>query len=284
MKSSDFIWNEYVHGGHLLSIGSSAIVLTVMFILEVQIRFEFLLIVYLGTQCIYSYNHYKEIEFDSITNLHRTTHLNSYNRYQDVITIFYGSIFLLLLIYYGNTNSFLFGCILLILGLFFTYRGKTLSKKIVGFKSVYTAFSWSLIVIFTSIYCSYPIDLIVLLLFLFVFMRWIINTSFFDIKDIKSDKKREIKTMPLYFGKDNFLDLLQILNLLSIFPILIGVLIKQIPIYAFLLTFTFFYSFYYIQKARSKKTQITNLSYIFVDSEFFYWPFLVLLGFILIQI
>lgn len=284
MKYSDFLWNEYVHGGHLLSLGSSAIVLTLMLILKVQIRFEFLLIVYLGTQCIYSYNHYKEIEFDSITNLHRTIHLNSYNKYQNVITIFYGSMFLLLLIYYGNINSIFFGCSLLILGLFFTYRGKTLTKKIIGFKSIYIAFSWSLLIIFTSIYCSYSINLVVLFFFIFVFMRWMINTSFFDIKDIKSDKNREIKTMPLYFGKDNFLDLLQVLNLLSIFPILIGILVKQIPTYSFLLTFTFFYSFYYIQKARSKKTQITNLSYIFVDSEFFYWPFLVVLGCMFIQV
>lgn len=284
MKYSNFIWSEFVYGGHLLSLGSSAIVLMLMFIFNVNIRFEFLFVVYLGTQCIYAYNRYKELEFDTSTNLHRTNHLKNYDKSLYVISIFYGLIYLLILCYYGNIQSIFFGFFLLIIGLFFTYKGKTLSKKIIGFKSIYTAVSWSLLVFFTVIYFSIPFKLITYLLFIFVFLRWIINTSFFDIKDIESDKKRELKTLPIYFGEEKFLDILQFLNLLSIFPILLGVIIKELPVYSFLLTFSFFYSFYYIYKARSKKTNITNLSYVLVDSEFYYWPFLVLLGFVLMQL
>ncbi|MEM0467451.1 MAG: hypothetical protein QXX20_07685, partial [Candidatus Thermoplasmatota archaeon] len=163
MSKTDFLWNELIYGGHWGSISASAIVLTTMVVLQIAIRWDFLLLAYLVTQCTYNYNRIKEIDIDSKTNSARVNHLKKYKGFLCFIPGLYGCIFFLLLIIFGDKNSILFGGIILILGLLFTIKAKNLSRIIPGFKSVYTGFAWGLMVIFTSIYCSYNINISVIL-------------------------------------------------------------------------------------------------------------------------
>ncbi len=277
MELSKFSWNEFVYGGHWLSIGASAIALSTMILLDFTIKWEFLLIVYLGAQCIYNYNHYREIDADSLNDSERVEHLRKYDRHIPTITATYGIMYFSLLVYFGENQSVFFGGFLLILGLFFTYRGKNLSKKITGFKSAYTAFSWALLPIFTAIYISYQINETLILFFLFVFLRWMVNTITFDIKDIKSDKKEKLLTFPIVYT-DELSKLLHILNLLSFMPLIIGIYLGFIPSYVFLLFLLFFYSFYYIAKAKRENITVQSIYYIIVDGEYFYWPILLLIG------
>jgi hypothetical protein len=108
MKFSEFLWEEFIYGGHWLSIGASSIVLSIMIIYDMSIRWEFLFIVYLLLQCIYSYNHYKELEEDLHSNSPRVKHLTKYRHFIPYITSIYGVIFLGLLIYSGNKESIFF--------------------------------------------------------------------------------------------------------------------------------------------------------------------------------
>ncbi len=283
MKRSEFIWEEFIYGGHWLSIGASAVALSTIVLISItEIKWEFLLIVYLGTQCIYNYNHHKEIEIDSLTNPNRVKHLSKYHKYSKIIISIYGTGFFLFLFLFGNLQSIFFGTTILILGLLFSSKAIDLFKRFIGTKLIYTSFSWGLLIPFTAIYHSQPLDFFVLIFFLFAFFRTIITTTFFDIKDIKIDKKRHLLTLPIVFGKDKCLTLLQIFNIISLMPILFGIFVKIIPIYSIFLIVLFFYSFYYIQKARNRKTDIPHLAYIMVDGEFYYWPFLLIIGLILL--
>jgi 4-hydroxybenzoate polyprenyltransferase len=280
MKLSRFSWNEFIYGGHWLSIGASAIALSTMILLNFTIKWEFLLIVYLGTQCIYNYNHYKEIDKDSLNNSERVGHLKKYYIHLPTITAIYGIMYFSLLLYFSERQSVFFGGFLLILGLLFTYKGKQISKKIIGFKSIYTAFSWALLPIFTAIYTSYKIDETLFLFFLFVFLRWMVNTIAFDIKDIKSDKKEKLLTVPIVF-KYKLIKLLHVLNFLSFAPIVIGVYFGYFSVYVFALFLLFFYSFYYIGKSKDENVDVQSVYYVFVDGEYYYWPILLLLGLIM---
>lgn len=282
MKYSDIIWNEFIYGSHWGSLNASAIALSAMIILKINIKWEFLFLAYLLTQCIYTYNHYKEMKIDALSNAPRVNHLKKYINILPIMTGFYGVLFLGLLIYFGSRDSILFGGFLLTLGLLFTINGKKISKKIIGFKSFYTASSWALLIIFTMIYHSYPINKAVILLLIFVFLRLIINTSFSDIKDIEGDGKEDLITLPMMFKNiKNWLNFLYILNFLSFSPLCFGVLIGIIPNYALLLFFTSFYAFYYIQKAKDKDTNKNSLFNIIVDGEYYYWPILLFIGLLL---
>jgi 4-hydroxybenzoate polyprenyltransferase len=281
MKVTDFLFNEFVYGGHWGSLSSSAIVLSVMLMLNLSIRFEFLLIVYLGCQCIYSYNHYKEIEIDSLSNSRRAQFLSRYYKILKTVTFTYGFFFIFLLIFFQSWKVLLFGTMMLVIGLLFTYQAKSLSEKIVGFKSIYASFAWSLLVPFTVLYINATFNIGVFLISIFVFLRFMIDTSFFDIKDIKSDNKRKLKTYVIYFGEKRCLSFLHFLNLISFLPILLGVLFHFLPKYSLALFFVLLYDLYYIERSRNRKVDIQSLSYIVVDGEYYYWPLLIFAGMIL---
>lgn len=273
-----FIINEFVHGGHLVSLASSTIALSAMLLLNINIRWEFLMIAYLGTYCIYGYDHYKGINIDSSDNSTRTNHLKKYYRVIPFVLIAYSLAFFSLIAYFGNITSIFFGGLLLISSLFYTSKVKKITTKIVGFKNIYTSFSVSLLIIFTAVYCSYPIGWLLFIIFAFLFLRLMIDTSFCDIKDMDTDKKLNLLTLPLYFGKQKFLSILHIINLVSFGLLLAAVVMHLVPGYWLLLGIFTIYCFFYIQKAKSPGTNFQSLSSIVVDGEYLLWPMLLFAG------
>ena len=181
--------------------------------MDISIRWEFLLIAYLCTQCVYTFNHYKELEIDSSDNLDRTNHLKKYKKLLPLIITAYGLGFFVMLFYFGNYFSLIFGGLLLLLGLLFTKLFKKITSKIIGFKTFYATFSLSLLIIFTAFYCSYSINLILFNLFVLFSLRFMVSSSFSDIKDTNIDKKRNLITLPIYFGRRRFLFFLHIWSL-----------------------------------------------------------------------
>ena len=281
---ADFLWDEFIYGGHWLSLGATAIVFSAMIIFNFMIRWEFIPIIYLITQCSYNYNHYKELNIDLTSDSPRAIHLKKYIGSMPYIIFLYGFFYLILLILFGNITSIIFGIVLFAVSLFFTYKGKKIFSRLTGFKSYYAALTWAMIIPFSAIYISYPLNSTVLLFSLFVFMRLLVDINFFDIKDIKSDEKAKVRTLVLGLGKEKFLFFLHILNLASFFPIIIGIFFNILPLFTIGFFFLFFYTFYFIQMAKGKLYEIQNISYIIVDGEYYYWPILIfimiLLGFV----
>ncbi|MDH7516926.1 MAG: UbiA family prenyltransferase [Candidatus Thermoplasmatota archaeon] len=278
LAAKRFVIDEFVHGGHLVSLASSAIALSAMLLLNIGIRWEFLLVSYLGTYCIYSYDHYKGIKIDSSNNSTRTNHLIKYYRFIPFILIIYGIAFFSLLIFFGNTISLFFGGLLLLSSLFYTSKVKNMTKKIVGFKNIYTSFSISLLIVFTVVYCSYPLGWLVFILFAFLFLRLMLDTSFCDIKDMDSDRKLHLLTLPLYFGKQRFLTFLHIINFLSFALIIVSVSLSIVPSYWLFLGIFTIYCFYYIQKVKDPKANFQSLASIAVDGEYLLWPIVLFVG------
>ena len=157
-KIGTFLKNEFIYGGHWLSLNGFAIAFSMQLLLGISIRWEFLVMVYFLLQCVYNYNHYKEIEIDFSSNSDRVIHLKKYKELSPYIITGYGIGFVVPLILFGNFLSIFFGLFLLTLGLLYTSDSKKVSKKVVGFKSFYTAFAWALLIFFTAFYCSYPIN------------------------------------------------------------------------------------------------------------------------------
>lgn len=273
-----FIKNEFIYGGHILSIGTSLIALSTMLLLNIAIRWEFLLIIYLGTQCIYNYDHFNEFNSNVTNNSKRTEHLKKYQKLFPYLLIFYGTSYFTLLLFFGNIESIVYGLILLVCGLLYTVKFKDITKRVVGFKSIYTALSWGLMVLFTAIYCSYSANILLFVIILFVFLRWFVNTSFCDFKDIESDKKENLLTLPIYFGKQKFLKFLHIINFTAFLLLFFAILFGIAPLSSIFLFFFFIYGAFYIQKAKNPKTDLDSLSNVVVDGEFMFWPILLIIG------
>ena len=277
-KVLKFVWDEFIYGGHLTSLGVSGILGFSAIILNQKISIPLLTLGYLVSQVVYFYNHFRELKKDILTNLKRTQHLQKSKKYFLIIFALYLVSFFLCLVYINNLAVALMSLFLVSGGLLYTTFFKNLSKKITGFKSFYVDFFWALLILLVAFYYNIHCNLLLFLLFFFIFLKSSTNTIFFDIKDIKSDKKEKLKTIPILFGTKKTLNFLHIINVLSFIPIIIGVYINLLPLFSLSVFIFYFYSFYYLEKAKKQKINIRNLSYIIADGEYLLWPFVLILS------
>ena len=187
-------------------------------------------------------------------------------------------IIILILVHFANFLSFVFGFLILVSGLLYTNYLKKITKRVVGFKSFFVSFVCALPVIFLAFYYSFPLNLSVIYIFIFITLRLLINTIFFDIKDIESDKKDKLKTVPVFFGRKKTLIFLYIISVISFTPIIIGVYKNSLPLFSLSLIVFYFYNLYYLRRVKNKKINIQNLSYVVADGEYLFWPFILFLA------
>lgn len=272
------IWQEFIYGSHLLILGTSGVIFTSAFLLDIPITLNFLLAVYLIFYVIYSYNRLKEFKSDFLTNPSRTQHIKKYINHLPFIIFCSTLTVVFLLMHSGNFWNLIFGFSILLSGVFYTKYFKKITKKIAGFKSFYASFVWALLVLFLSFYYSLPLNLPVFLIFTFVFLRLLTNTIFSDIKDIELDKKDNLKTIPILFGKKKTLSYLHILNIFSFVPIVVGVFMNLLPLFSLILLIFYLYSLFYLKMIGYKKTDVCRLSYVMVDGEYALWPIVLFLS------
>jgi len=273
-----FAWNEFVYGGHLLSFGAVSVVFTSAILLDINITIDFLLLVYLIAYTVYLYNRLKEYREDFLTNPERTHHIKGYIKYTPFIIFCCVFAIAGMLVYFGNQTSLIFGLLLLLFGLLYSIYFKRMTKKIVGFKNFYVSLMWSLLVVFLALYYSFTLNLSLIFIGTFVFLRFVIHECFFDTKDIISDKKENLLTMVIIFGKEKLLNILNFINVVTAVLLVIGVYLCFIPIYSLALLLTIPYSIYYLRKIKDEKTSKSFLYSVIVNGEFISWSFFILLG------
>ncbi|MDP3057766.1 MAG: UbiA family prenyltransferase [bacterium] len=281
----DFLFKEFIYGGHLQCLGASSIIFITAFVLKLNIRLDALIVAYLLFYPLYLYNRWKEIEIDYTTNPERTKYLKTYIKYMPFI---FASVILILIIFlflFGNFTSFALGMILLVLGLMYTTVFKKVTRKIILFKNFYVASFFTLLVFFTAIYHSLPLiksPIIVPLaiLMLFVFGKAFLMQIFLDLKDVESDKKEGLKTLGVLIGRDKTFKVLKILSILTTVPVIVifSLFVPLFPKSVLMLIFTVFYNFYSFKIAKDKN----YFGYILGSGEFVLWTILILSGEILI--
>ena len=279
-KLSKLIFDELIYGGHLQSLGTASIVFTSALLLKVEITWDVLVVSYLLFYSIYLYNHSKEINADDLTNPERTQHLKKYLKWTPII--FYFVIFVLVgsLIYFTNFLALIFALSLLIFGLLYTLTFKKITKKIALLKNIYVSIFFASLPFFLILYYFYPLTnfliISILLLAIFIFFKAFLMQIFLDIKDIETDKKQGLLTLPIILGKEKTLTILYILNslititVLIVFSLYLGIFQKSI----LMLIFTVPFCFYCYNLAKKQK----YFGYILQSGEFLLWSFLIFIG------
>jgi 4-hydroxybenzoate polyprenyltransferase len=272
--------NEFIYGGYLTSLGCPAFVLSVSLLLNTSIDWPVLAIAYLTPLIVYSYNYYGELEKDLETNPERAGYLRKKVSLYPFILGAYILLLGLLLVKFSNPIMIIFVLILVLCGIFYTVLFKDLTKEIPGFKGVYIAAVWALAgAFFFNFHYMLSWGLFSVLMFLFIFLRGIINVTFFDIKDISSDKARGLKTLPVLLGKDRTMLFLHALNIFAFIPLVLGVYLGKIPLFGLSLFAFYFYDLYYLKKAdAASKKGLRMISYTLADAEFILWPLILIIG------
>ena len=270
--------NKFIYNGHLISLGASGIVLTFIFLIEKPVSLVVLISAYLLTLISLLYNRYKEQEIDFLTNPERTKSLKNYFKNILPITVITFIIITFLLIRNGAITSFIFLILLIVIIFLYTKFLKNLTNRIIGFKNIIFSLITSSLLIFTAFYYSHKfLSFSFLIIFIFCFLRMMINTIFLDIKDRESDKKIRLKTLPIIFGYEKTILILKIISLSSGLLLLLGIFFNFIPIYSLMLLIVIPYSFYYFKKSE-KKENFYLVNYILADGEFILWPISVIIG------
>jgi len=105
-----------------------------------------------------------------------------------------------------------------------------------------------------------------------------VNTVFFDVKDLESDRQRNLKTLPVIFGKRMTIYLLHLINLIALIPLIVGVYSNDIPKESLVLLVFTLYSFYYLTQALFLDGKILRtLSYVIADAEYILWSILIII-------
>jgi len=275
------IGDEFVYGGHLLSVGASSIILTIIEIFNLKINWILLVIGYLMSQIVYSFDHLQGAQKDIFSNPQRTNHIIKNIKKQKIILIVYFLLLFIFLFFISNIKIFIIVTCITVLGLFYSICLKKLTQKLPGFKNFFVALVWALSpVLIIDVFYHLGLVFIApfLLIFLFIFLRWLLNTTFFDIKDIATDQKENLKTLPVVWGEKKLLTFLQLLNFFSFLPLIVGIIWGVLPAFCLGLLIFYFYSLYYLFKTKRAKTYLHLISYVMVDGEYLFWPFIVYLA------
>ncbi len=275
------LWDEFVYGAHLTALASAALVLTVIILLNIPINFLAIITAYLTTFIVYSFNYIKELDDDIITDPTKALFLESRKNKYKLLTTLYVifDIILLSLSFsiYGNFGFIIFILILLFGGILYTIVFKVLTKYLPGFKSIYCTALWAYAGSFyITFFYSEKFNALYGFVFIFMFMKLLINAIFFDIKDMDSDKKNGLKTIPLLLGKTHTILFLTLLNIVSLIILLYGVHKNYIPTYGISLSIFSLYTEYYLLKGlTSDQKRIVRYTYVMADAEFILWPIII---------
>jgi 4-hydroxybenzoate polyprenyltransferase len=280
-KLLNSIWNEFIYGGHVLALGAANIVFTSSVLLNSKITWDFLIIVYLGVYLVYLYNRYHEIDKDSLTNSQSVNHFKKYYKFSPLIVIACFIIIFAIQIYFRKELAALTSALMLALGIFYSLYLKKITKKIFAFKSIFVPLMWASLMLLWAIYYSFWPNHGLILVFIFIYLRIFTGVTFCDIKDIESDRIEGLKTFPIILGKNKTLLFLNIINILSLMPLILGVYLNLFPSFSLILSFTSIYAYYYINKLKNDNINISNFTQKVNYNENPLWLVYILIGLLL---
>jgi len=275
IKLRKFIWNEFIYGGHLISLGPAAIAYIYMRVNNLPVSWQVLVGIYLITYIVHLVDRYIDIQNDSSSD--RSEY---YQKMQKVLPIIFLSSIVILFIALGdNPAMILFAIFLILVGTLYTLFFKKLTRYILGFKSYYTAAVFAMTVVFTALfYGNVRFTPVLLLTYAFFFLRWFSNTTFCDLKDIDEDRKESLKTFASKFSTRNVYLFFYAIDVLSVAPILIGVSSGYLPKYTLALLVAPIYSFYYLSLSKKPNANYQKLANVWADGESIIWLLAILIG------
>ena len=173
---------------------------------------------------VYAYDYLADLEVDSLTNSDRS----EFNRrWGERLLAAYAGVLLALLLLCMDPLIMALTASMFITGILYSRFFKELTAYLTGFKNIYLGVVWSS---WTTLPAmggrSLPAHALV---FIFIFLKVYVNTAFSDYKDVKSDSKRGLKTLPVAYGENDSLMILQLINAVGAAALSLGVLTGLIP-------------------------------------------------------
>ncbi|MFA5926909.1 MAG: UbiA family prenyltransferase [Patescibacteria group bacterium] len=269
------IKDEFIFGGHIMSLGAACIVGSYSLMLDRAPDSLYLLITYFGVHSIYLFDRYKEIKSDICTNPGRADYLLKHKILTQVMIIGYFLGSLGILAYQGKIAVIGLWLTMYALGFAYGVYFKQLSRKITGFKDFFVPAVYLLLLFAYNVHAHVRVDYAAVSLIIFIYIRLFVATVFYDLKDVVDDGRKKLKTFAVILPRQKFYTFINAINLLSALPIIFGVYENQLPYYSLMILLIVPYFSYYVEKSKGER-DLTIFSYVYCDGEYLLWfPILV---------
>jgi len=133
------IKNEFLFGGHILTLGSSCVAASATIILGKKQNLSLLVLLYLIFYIIYLFDHSRGAETDALTNPQRAFYLEGKLEIQKIILEISFLLVVVILIAKGNLNVFVCGIVILVMGVAYGSFFKKFTEKIFAFKNFFVS-------------------------------------------------------------------------------------------------------------------------------------------------
>ena len=281
------IVRELVYGGHMLSIGCASIAAAAAILLGRWPTPTLLVMAYLFSFGAYMINRASEIDQDQISNPERTRHLQGRKA---VLPMIAGGAFAIgyVLAFFSNLVFLVALIIPLLMALLYSVGSKKFTKVIGAkrlkdrllVKNIAISLGWSLIPLLVGLYFE-MLSLLIVTFAVFIFLRLMSNTIFFDIRDVKADTQYGIKTVPSVYGVSSSYKLMNVIDALAAIYCVVAVFAGFLPTYSlFMLVFPL-YSYAYRIGAKSSGSY-GYYSDVVADAEYLFWGPVMIIGSILV--
>jgi 4-hydroxybenzoate polyprenyltransferase len=277
------VYRELVYGGHLLALGTSSMAASAALVMGRAPTWDLLLMAYLFSLGAYSINRYADFAQDSISHPDRTAYLKGRLGGLRVLS---AACFLVGYALALFRNLVFFAGLLVPLGLALAYSvsskgmrdslGVSRLKEASFMKNVTISFGWSLVPVLVGLYfVSIPLAIVALVPF--IFLRLMVNTIFFDQRDVVADSAFGVTTLPISLGMAGSSRVMDLLDLASGVYLIGMVATGFVPLFAGALVVFVPYSFAYRAYARSgkHKDSVRDLA---ADGEYLLWGVVTYIG------
>lgn len=215
--------DEVLYNGHIMAFSGVMSAFFTLLILDKRIDILGLISLYFIIQPIYFLDRVLYFEKDSLGNSVRSEHVKKVQNIIPLLMFGYCIVFTLLTLGIGKVENFVFGLIVIAIGVLYGLVFKKFTKYIIGFKNIFVGIFWVCFSIYIMIYIKEQIiNINFLLVALFILLKTIYIQIFFDLKDIASDREDKLKTIPVLFGEKRTFSILNIVAIISFLPIILG--------------------------------------------------------------
>jgi 4-hydroxybenzoate polyprenyltransferase len=268
----------------MLAFGTASIAAASAILLGLAATPLLLVMAYLFSYGAYMMNRSAEIDTDAVAHPERTAHLSGRRRYLPAIT---GACFLIGYALALTVNTVFFFALLvpLILSVLYSVGSKRLVgvvgvsklKEKLLVKNLAVSAGWSLIPLLVGLYYQRFV-LGLALMSGFIFLRLMVNTLIFDIRDVSGDRGEGIKTVPVVYGAGRTYKVMAAIDVLTLGYLGAILYLGLLPVIVGVLALLPIYSLIYSAIARRPNADLGFICDVVVDGEYLLWGPLMYIG------
>jgi len=283
MTFASAAYKELVYGGHLLALGTSSMAATAALVMGRTPTWDLLLMAYLFSFGGYSINRISDFGQDAVSHPDRTAYLkNRIGWLKGAVVACFGLGYFLA---FFRSFVFFVGLLIpLLLALAYSIGSERLKgrigvsrlKEATLVKNVTVSFGWSLVPFLVGLYYL-QLPAAIIALAPFIFLRLMVNTIFFDQRDMEADASFGVKTLPVTMGMAGSSRVMDALDLASGAYLACIVVGGLVPVFTVGLLVFVPYSFAYRLYAKSGKHR-DSVRDLVADGEYLLWGVVTYLG------